>query len=140
MSITYRIDKATETIRTTCSGAVTIEEVIDHFRKLEKDPDCPDRLDVLLDLSEQTTIPESKNLEAVARAIERIRSKVQFGACAIIARTDALFGMLRMFEVFVEPYFRETSVFRTTCAAEAWLELVQRGPSAASGTGRAPHF
>jgi hypothetical protein len=121
MPVTYEIDKAKRIIHTKCSGAVTLEEVIDHFRVLEKDPDCPHHSNVLLDLTEQTSTPGSENLRDIAREISRIRGSVQFGTCAIVARTDALFGMLRMFEVFTEQYFRRTYVFRTAREAEAWL-------------------
>jgi hypothetical protein len=121
MPVKYQIDKANKIIRTRCSGPVTIEEVVDHFRVLERDPDCPDRLDVLLDLSEATSVPKKENLQEVTVEIGRIRGRVQFGTCAIVACTDALFGMLRMFEVFAEQYFRESCVFRTASEAEAWL-------------------
>jgi len=131
MPVTYQIDKANNIIRTKCIGPVTIEEVIDHFRVLERDPDCPERLDVLLDLSEQTSIPRKENLEEVTREISRIRGSVRFGACAIVACTDALYGMLRMFEVFAERCFRESYVFRTTAEAEAWLTARHQAASPA---------
>jgi hypothetical protein len=121
MPVKYKIDKANRIIRTRCIGQVTIEEVVDHFRLLERDPDCPDRVDVLLDLSKQTSIPEKANLQRVAEEIRRIRGRVQFGLCAIVACTDALFGMIRMLEVFAEQYFRESFVFRTADEAEVWL-------------------
>jgi hypothetical protein len=54
MPVKYQVDKANRIIRTRCTGPVTIEEVVGHFRVLERDPDCPDRVDVLLDLSEET--------------------------------------------------------------------------------------
>jgi len=123
MPVTYQIDKAKGIIRTRCIGPVTIKDVIDHFRVLERDPNCPDHVDVLLDLSEQTSIPTNENLRDVTREIGRIRNNVQFGACAIVACSDALFGMLRMLEVFTEEYFRQSHVFRTTSEAEAWLVL-----------------
>jgi hypothetical protein len=123
MPVTYQIDQANKLIRTRCVGPVTIEEVIDHFCKLEEDPGCPDRLNVLLDLSEETSVPTMGNLEDVTRQISRIRGGVQFDACAIVACQDALYGMLRMFEVFAEQYFRESYVFRTGPEAEAWLAL-----------------
>jgi hypothetical protein len=100
---------------------VTIEEVIDHFHELENDPDCPDRVNVLLDLSDETSIPTKDNLTDVASEISRIRGRVQFGSCAVVACTDALYGMLRMFEMFAEQYFRESCVFRTKRDAEVWL-------------------
>jgi hypothetical protein len=131
MPVTYRIDKANGIIRTRCIGPVTIEEVINHFRVLARDPDCPDHLDVLLDLSEQTTIPEKENLREVACAMYKVRGRVQFGACAIVANTDVLFGMVRMFEVFAERYFRESHVFRKVREAEAWMTSKRPAGSAA---------
>jgi hypothetical protein len=121
MPVEYQIDKVNTIIRTRCTGPVTIEEVVEHFHVLERDPDCPDLVNVLLDLSEQTSIPKKENLQAVAGEIKRIRGRVQFGSCAIVACTDALYGMLRMFQVFTEQYFRESYVFRTASEAEGWL-------------------
>ena len=136
MPVKYKIDKANRIIRTRCIGPVTIEEVVDHFRVLERDPDCPDRADVLLDLSEETSIPEKANLQKITEEIRRIRGRVQFGTCAIVAGTDALFGMLRMFEVFAAQYFRESFVFRTVDEAEAWL--ASRHPKTTPGHVAAP--
>jgi hypothetical protein len=66
-------------------------------------------------------MPESRRFGAVKAELARIRQKVQFGACAIVASRDALFGMMRMFEVLAENYFCTTRVFRTIDEAEAWL-------------------
>jgi hypothetical protein len=121
MPVTYRIDRVHQIIYTRCVGQVTVEEVLAHFRELEQDPKCPPHLDVLLDLARQVTIPKRENLQEVAIAIWRVQHRVQFGVCAIVARTLALYGMLRMFEVLAARYFGETSVFRTKKAAQAWL-------------------
>jgi hypothetical protein len=131
MPITYEIDKSHRIIRTSCAGAVTIDEVIDHFHVLEQDPDCPDRANVLLDVCEETSVPTSDNLRQVTFEINRISKRVQFDTCAVVACTDELYGMLRMFQVFTESYFRETYVFRTTGEAEAWLASHQPTTSAA---------
>jgi hypothetical protein len=135
MPVTYEIDRKRERIRTRCIGAVTIEEVVGHFAALGQDPDCPDRADVLLDLSEQTSIPTKEHLEVVTRAIRGVRSRVQFGAFAVVAFQDALFGMLRMLEVFAEQYFQETCVFRTVAEAEAWLDSRGRNQTASAVRG-----
>jgi hypothetical protein len=121
MPVVYEIDKENKIIRTRCTGPVTLEEVVDHFRTLAQDPDAPECLDVLLDLSEETSIPTKEELEDVTRALHAAQSKVQFGFCAIVAVRDALFGMARMWEVFAEQYFRGTYVFRSRPEAEAWL-------------------
>src|SRR5262245_32031546 len=121
MPVTYEIDTASRIIPTTCSGQVTIEEVIDHFRELGRDPDCPAHLDVLLDLSGETTIPKPAYLREMVSEIRKLKDKVTFGNCAVAARTDALFGMLRVFAVIAEEYFREICVFRSIGEAETWL-------------------
>lgn len=121
MPVTYQIDAVNGIIRTKCSGNVTLDEVIGHFHELRRDPNRADRLDVMLDLSEQTSIPQSDDLRIVTREIGNIRASVQFGACAIVACTDVLFGMVRMFQVFTEDLFREVWVFRSVPEAEEWL-------------------
>ena len=121
MPVTYQIDAANGIVRTRCVGAVTLGEVLAHFRDLAQDPDCPKRLDVLLDLSEQTSLPESQELRIVAYQMSRVRERVEFGTCAVVAYENALFGMLRMFQVFTEELCGETWVFRSLPEAEAWL-------------------
>jgi hypothetical protein len=121
MSVTYRINRELGFIETHCTGEVTFDEVLCHFQQLEAEPSLPGRLDVLLDLDGTTTLPESGQLLEVTRAVDRLKAKVQWGACAIVASRDALFGMSRMFEVFAEGLFVRISVFREREDAERWL-------------------
>jgi hypothetical protein len=100
---------------------VALADVIDHFRTLSEDPVCAGHLDVLLDVREADSLPESNQLRVVSSEIAAIRVKVQFGLCAIVAKRDAMFGMMRMFGVFAERGFGAIRVFRGTAEAEAWL-------------------
>ena len=119
MPLSYRLDPAESIITTTGTGELRLHEVLAHFRELEEEPALPDRLDVLLDLAEVTTTPDSAHLKEVVVALDR--PEVRWGACAIVATRDALFGMLRMFEVFVEGKFESTHVFRDREQARSWL-------------------
>lgn len=121
MPVTYVIDTQQKLIRTKCAGNVTLPEVIGHFRELERDPNCADRLDVFLDLSDTTSLPLTREISAVAAEIGRIKKKVRFNACAVVATRTALFGMLRMLEVMAGAYFGAFRVFRVTTQAEEWL-------------------
>jgi hypothetical protein len=121
MPVTYIIDPARRLIRTTCSGPVTLADVIDHFRTLNDDPACSGQLDVLLDVSGADAVPESSELRVVNSEIAAIRRKVQFGMCVIVAKSDPMFGMMRVFGVFAEQAFRVFQVFREAAEAEAWL-------------------
>ena len=122
MPVTYHIDAQRGLIRTQCTGFVVLPEVLDHFRTLEADPDCPRHLDVILDLRETTSLPESEQLRAVSREISRIRPTIEFGACAIVVSTEAHYGMAMVFEVFAARFFRATKIFREMSSAEAWME------------------
>ncbi len=122
MPITYQIDRVRQLVCTSCTGAATLDEVLQHFAVLTQDPNCPEQLHVLLDLSEMTSLPASEQLRTVALEIGRIVPRVKFLNCAIIASRDALFGMARMFEVFAEEYFQATRVFRTREEGLIWLE------------------
>jgi len=119
--VTYRIDAAGKIIRTTCSGPVTLQEVIEHFQALKQDPARSESLDVLLNVSEAELIPESSQLKDVKAELAAIREQIQFGICAVVAGRDAMFGMMRVFEVFAGQYFRAIRVFRDSAEAERWL-------------------
>lgn len=121
MPVTSTIDAKQRFIRTRCVGNVTYDEVAAHFQSLLIDPEVPEYLDVLLDMSELGSLPETRQLENVAREVQRIRIQVRFGVCAIVAQRDALFGMMRMFEVIARAHFREIRAFRMMEEAEAWL-------------------
>jgi len=122
MSVTYSIDADQKIIRTRCVGKVTYQEVTDHLRTLACDSECPDRLDVLLDVREMSSLPEGTELWAFGHELSKLREKVKFEICAIVAPSDALFGMMRAFEVISQDYFHAICVFRVASAAEEWLE------------------
>ncbi len=121
MPVTYTIDKTHNIIVTRCVGQVTLDEVIAHFKTLKKDPDCPPKLDVLLDLSESETVPEGIHMEPISESIEGIRDRVRFKACAIVASGDQMSGMARIFLIAAEDSFQSAQVFRTVDEAKAWL-------------------
>jgi hypothetical protein len=125
MPVTYRIDATRHLLRTVCTGRVNLVEVMDHFRQLKEDPACLGRMDVLLDVTNVDSLPDSNQIGAVGTAVGAIRPKVQFGACSIVAAKDAMFGMMRMFEVRAGDYFGAVRVFRKAADAETWLASQQ---------------
>ena len=127
--ISYQIDRELALIRTRCRGDVRFAEVVDHFRELQSDPSLPARLDVLLDLTEMQSIPETDQLQSVAREVAHLKEKLEWGACAIVAGSDLLFGMSRIFHAFAESHFANANVFRDLDKAERWLSS-QRSPDA----------
>jgi hypothetical protein len=130
MPVTYVIDATSQVIRTVCARPLTFAEVLDHFRQLSDDPACTGQLDVLLDVTDADAVPETSQLGAVGAAVNALRKKVTFRACGIVALSDVMFGMMRVFEVKAESYFGAIRVFREIADAEAWL-LLQRSPAEA---------
>lgn len=126
MAVTYQINHAQQRVYTRCVGEVRLEQVLEHFAILSADPECPEWLDVLLDLSDMNTLPTSAELNRVSTEIARVLPRVRFRYCAIIATSEALFGMSRMFEVFSEKYFAATRVFRTADEGLTWLDSSAR--------------
>jgi hypothetical protein len=125
--VTYKIDAEKKTIRTKCVGHVKLHEVIDHFKALAKDPECPQFLNVFLDLRETDSLPSPNHISVVVNQLGKVRSRIQFGACAIVTSRDALFGTMRMFEARAEEFFAVTRTFRTAAEAEEWLAIQQSG-------------
>jgi hypothetical protein len=121
MPVTYQIDPTRALIRTRCAEVVTLKEVLEHFFALTNDPACPAPLDVLLDLTQLTTIPDSGQIRVAAGEVGRVRSRVQFVHCAIVANREAVVSVGLIFKTFAKQHFQEATVFSAVEEAEAWL-------------------
>jgi hypothetical protein len=122
MPIEYEIRTERKLIETRCIGDTTLAEVLEHFDILERDRSRPEHLNVFLDLTQQTSLPTAQQILAAATRIGMAKWLIDFRACAVVVNRDALFGMLRMFEVFAHPHFERLRVFRDAAEAWQWLE------------------
>jgi hypothetical protein len=120
--VSYTIDKEAGLIRTRCEGNVTLAEVLNHFQVLKDDPERPNHLDVFLDLREMTSSPTADQIREASRGPRFLGGLVKFGFCAIVVDRDVIYGMSRMWAVFVEQMFTEVVVFRSVAEAEIWLK------------------
>jgi hypothetical protein len=118
--IVYRLDPAVGSLETSCEGNVVLDEVLQHFAELGAIA-LPERLDVLLDLTATTSLPDAGQIRVVADTLTGLRNRTRWGACAIVAKHDALFGMSRMLGVYAEPVFTQVHVFRERADAKRWL-------------------
>lgn len=120
--ISYTIDVPMAMIVTRCIGHVTLAEVQDHFKELANAWPPVERLDVLLDLTEQTSLPALKDLEEVARTIGAQIGPRQFGRCAVVTEQPFLSGSMQMWEVLVGRFFDRIEFFQTQAGALLWLQ------------------
>ena len=121
MPVTYAIDVPRALITTRCFGHVTLAEVKEHFQELARVwPPVVDRLDVLLDLTDQASLPTLRDLEEVATELDGQIGPWRFGRCADVTEQE-LRGSMQMFEVLVGRLFDAIEIFRTPLAALMWL-------------------
>jgi hypothetical protein len=121
MPVEYEIDRSRKLIKTRCTGNLTLEEVLGHFRALAHDPNCPEELDVFLDLTGWTSKATGQELHEVTDEMGRLSGRVRFGACAVVVSSDVIFGVARMFVSYAGSHFRDAQVFRSAATAEEWL-------------------
>jgi hypothetical protein len=121
MPITFRINEEESLIRTAGFGYVTPAEVTAHFSELSRVWPRGMKLDVLLDLSGCTSLPEISQLRDVVAQIQVLGGRKRFGVCAIVASRELLYGLLRVFELLANQRFAAVRVFRSVPAAIVWL-------------------
>ena len=121
MPVTCEIDAARALVRTRCTGRVALQDVLEHFDTLQRDPARPARPDVLLDFTGLETPPTTPQLSAVKDRIGW-RPGFLFRFCAIAADRDVVFGIARMFQSMTASFFEDVAVHRSLPEAEGWLE------------------
>ena len=116
----YEIDQQRRLITSRLWGAVTDTEVYEHNRQLRGDPDFNPTYQQLTDLTGVTQI-------AVTTGMINETSLDQFFEPgirrAIVASTDGVFGMARMFAMRAESVGQTIQVFRDLDKARDWLGI-----------------
>ena len=120
MPVIFTIDVPMALVVTRCVGRVTLAEVQEHFWELARVWPSVGRLNVLLDLTAQTSLPTLKELEDVATELDEQIGPQRFGRCAVVTQQD-LHEPMQMFEVLAGGLFDAIEVFRTPSAALMWL-------------------
>jgi hypothetical protein len=115
---TYTIDTYRKMVVSRIWGAATEDEIFDHGQRLRNDPLFKPDFRQLVDLSELTEI-------LVGREVIRDASRNQFFSPgvrrALVAKSDAAFGMARMYAIASEDAGQTIEVFRDRDDAERWL-------------------
>ena len=120
LPISSEIDTEREIVLTRLDGVVPEDEVEDHNRRLGEDPRFRPHYRQLVDVSGLTEI--AYDTGAVKRAAEK-HVFAPGARRAIVAPSDAAFGMSRMWAIQSEPAGQRIEVFRDIEAAKAWLGL-----------------
>ena len=121
MPLRFWIDHEKDLVVTTAEGEVTAADLMDHARALAATPDRPTR--ELVDLSERAEIPVPTDaVRQMARFLADADANTPGSRVALVAKTDALYGMLRLYQAHREHPSVAMQVFRDRAAALRWLD------------------
>jgi hypothetical protein len=105
-----------------CSGQLTVDEVAGAGRHHSAQEWC--RL-VLWDFGDASVAGfSSEHIRRIAEGTSQVADVRRAGKTALVAHTEAQYGMCRMYEIFLglqESQVR-TAIFRSRRAAELWLD------------------
>jgi hypothetical protein len=116
----YSIDPERRLVITRIWGAATDDDVLGHNQRLRADPLFDPSFRQLADMSGVTKVlVSSSTIEVVSRG----QLFVPGTRRAFVASEDAVFGLLRKYELHAESLGQTVRVFRDRKPAEAWLGL-----------------
>lgn len=124
MPLRCRIDEEADLVVTTAEGPVTAEDLLAHARTLVRTPNRPTR--ELVDFSDRVeiTVPTDA-VRRTARLLADEDANAAGSRVAMVAKTNAVFGLMRLFEVYREHSSVAVRVFRDREEARRWLDAEQ---------------
>jgi hypothetical protein len=120
MPISYVIDANRALVTTRWWGSVTDREVLDHNQKLRTDSGFNPGYRELVDTTGVTDLRITTRLINETALDQFFEPGIRR---AIVASSDAVFGMARMFALRAESVGQTIEVFRQTAPAHEWLAL-----------------
>ena len=121
MPLRFRIDGERDLVVTTADGLVTGGDLQEHALKLTSTPNRP--LRELVDLSGACkTNVSAKAVQRMATWLAEREEDRPGSMLALVAGSESIYGMLRMFEAYRDRPHLSTRVFRDTGDAMSWLE------------------
>ena len=116
----YSIDPGRRLVTTRIWGTATDEDVLGHNRRLRADALFDPTYRQLADMSEISEIlVNTSTIEEISRGQLFTPGTKR----AFVASDDAVFGLLRKYELHADSLGQTVRVFRDRKAAEAWLGL-----------------
>ena len=125
MPIAFLIDREAGLVRVKGEGLLTDDEIVACVAAVRDDPDLEPGMNTLGDLRDTQVGFSTEGLSDVLRVMQRTADKRSAAKAAIVANTDAVFGMMRVLQARSEsqrldPLFH---VFRDMEEALKWLQV-----------------
>ena len=120
MPIISQIDSSLGVVFSTFQGVVTKEDILAQVERFRTDPSFQPSFDHIIDTRGITRFDVSTE---GLRTVSRHSAFDEKSRRAVVAETDAMFGMARMYEVFREDAPDQMMVFHDMAEARRWLGL-----------------
>ena len=111
-------------LKISCSKDSIPQDLKDVLVKALSDPNCPDKVFFLLDVSQSTSMAHrtAGEIFEIARFLV-LHSKKLANRCAVLTSSDIQYGLCRMGSAYIENYGINSEVFRNLDEALHWLGL-----------------
>ena len=119
--LTYSIDPTKNLICIECVEQFCLDDLRDHAARLTSDPRFKAGMDELIDLSRASFnggYDEARQYRDFIESTQRLRGESRW---AIVAPTDGMYGLSRMFGMLTEGLGIKIKAFRSRVSALAWL-------------------
>jgi hypothetical protein len=117
--ISYKIDGGL--CVTTVAGEADLADVRAYLSARENDPARGGVIGTLIDVRGVTTLLSADDLRAIAKQRKQETDTSPGTRTAMLAGSDVVFGILRMYEAFTDGSNAAIRVFRDEGEARAWL-------------------
>jgi N-acetyl-anhydromuramyl-L-alanine amidase AmpD len=130
MPIRSTVDHARHRVTTRCEGVVTFDDVVEHLELEARERGLS--YHELFDVSGCRTNITADQIRSLVHQVRVLaRSHPGFGPTAIVAHSDVMYGMARMFSILNEVPEHGVpgppiEVFRDVAEAEQWLRMQAR--------------
>ena len=130
MPYSYSIDEQHRVVRVRVTGHDTLLVNKARIQESTSDPYWKPGYNVLVDLRETYKLDFSvPDIEELAALHELLGTTIGDGKLAVVASSDVVYGVSRMWEIVTESHtFMTTNVFRDLEEAEDWLGIPHSEP------------
>lgn len=114
------LDNAGPVVRITAAGPVSYSEILELFQAMMRKAPRAAGVPVFVDTREVTAAPSTRELRLIAVEVRQL-TDAGFGPIAVLTGSAWMYGVVRMFSVFVQS---ATEVVALRCIedAEAWVD------------------
>jgi hypothetical protein len=123
MAFSFTIDGDHGVVRFTGEDVFSSRDLMESIKQVTAHPDFQPDYDHLVDLRDVTSFePDSGDIRKRSQQ-DRENIRLDTSRIAIVATSNVVFGMSRMYETFMEGADVTVRTFRDMAEAEAWLDL-----------------